>query len=428
MKYTKKFITYFSTIFLLSCSVSTNQPLETTDNTMAQSVKEQNSDKENYLKQIETMLEKYPEAQKNFVDWKPENQSAFELKQNLTQKLLKSKNLKISRAELEKASIETANFKPEAYRPVDFKKDQGNHMNKLTEWWYYNGQLTGTNGRKFGYEFCIFRATPLVYFAHVAVTDITNQKFYYIRDYFSPLKVKLKKETADVSFDNKQVIQQLGDFKYNIKGDVGNVKFNLTMDMEKGPLMINGNGLIDMPEGIDSYYYSLTKLKTSGTITENGAPVNVSGQSWMDHQWGNFFVLRTGWDWFSFQMEDGTEYNLFSFRNKQDVTLKQFVNVLDQNNRGASSMGFEVKRLDWWTSPNTGDLYVTKWEVNLPERKEKFIVEANNKDQEVHKTKPYDVAPSYWEGSCKITKILEDGTQVNGLGYIEHFSYKQKIN
>mgnify|MGYP001593412780 CR=1 FL=1 len=240
------------------------------------------------------------------------------------------------------------------------------------------------------------------------------------------LKIKTQKATADIAYDNQKIIQT-GEFSYKIDCEVGPFKLNFNLDMEKGPLLINGNGLIDMPEGTDSYYYSLTKLKTTGTLTENGRVMNVTGQSWMDHQWGNFIALLIGWDWFSFQMDDGTEYNLFSFRNKQDKTLKQFVNIFDAKNKSEHSYGFDIKRLEWWNSPNTSSLYVTKWQISIPQRKESFIIEATVPGQEVYSQKLYDVAPSYWEGSCKVTKKLENGTEVPGVAYVEHFAYKSKI-
>lgn len=414
------------TSILTSCNGWNNPNLPLTPQVQGQNVQDSSTERALIIKQAELMLEKYPEAKTAFLNWQPENNENLIFKQDLAKTLLKSNNNIISRNDLEKITGEQPLTGTELYSPINFSKDQGEHKNKLSEWWYYNGHLNTTTGKKYGYEFCFFRSTPVIYFAHVAITDENNQKFYFERKFYSPGIIKTSKTSATLAYE-KQTVQQTGDFSYKLQGEVGPFKFNLNLDMEKGPLVINGNGLIDMPEGTNSYYYSLTRLKTSGTITENGQTTPVTGQSWQDHQWGNFVTLRIGWDWFSLQMEDSTEYNLFSFRNKQDQTLKQFVNIIDDKSQASHTQGFKISRLEWWNSPETSDLYVTKWQVELPQRNEKFIIEANLPGQEVFSTSLYDIAPSYWEGSCKITKILADGTQVPGLGYIEHFSYQNKI-
>lgn len=314
----------------------------------------------------------------------------------------------------------------EAYKPVNFDTDQGNHPNKLAEWWYYTGHLKTSAGTPYGYELCFFRVAPVIYFAHVAVTDETHQKFTYERNFYRPSRVKLSRTRTDIRYDNQQS-EQNDRFGFKINGTVGPFNFDLTMKNQKEPLMINGNGLIDMPEGLDSYYYSLTRLTTEGTLTINGKKEPVTGQSWMDHQWGHFYALRIGWDWFSFQMEDGSEYNLFGFRRRNGQRLKRYVNLINSRNQPIHGEEFKIDRLQWWKSPKTGRLYVTKWKVTVPQTQEVFEIEAVQPDQEVAATKIYDVAPTYWEGRCQITKIRADGTRVPGFGYTEHMSYAQQM-
>jgi predicted secreted hydrolase len=413
---------------LTSCSSDIINPgQQLTGQVNSQSVQDAASDRSASLKQAEMILEKYPEAKSIFLDWKPENNESLDFKKDLARDLLNSAGNTISRSDLAKISETSQIAAIESYEPINFAKDQGEHKGKLSEWWYYNGHLSTAAGKKYGYELTFFRSTPFIYFAHVAVTDENNHKFNFVRKFYSPRDVKTSKTSGTLNFEN-QSVQQTGDFSYKLQAEAGPFKFNLNLDMEKGPLIINGNGLIDMPEGTNSYYYSLTRLKTQGTITENGQTAAVTGQSWQDHQWGNFVSLRIGWDWFSLQLQDNTEYNLFSFRNKRDQTLKQFVNVFDDKFQAShDSNGFTINRLDWWNSPDTSDLYVTKWQVELPQRNEKFIIEANVPGQEVFASQLYDIAPTYWEGSCKVTKIRADGTQVPGMAYVEHFPYQNKI-
>ena len=316
---------------------------------------------------------------------------------------------------------------PTGYHPINFSLDQGVHMNKLAEWWYYTGHLNTPDGTPYGYEICYFRVSPVILFAHLAVTDERNQRFSYERNFYLPSRVSFAKDKASISYGPIKS-EQTGPYDFSLNFPVaGKFKLNLNMHAEKEPLIINGDGLIDMPEGLDSYYYSLTRMKTSGTMEIDGKSVPVTGQSWMDHQWGHFVALRIGWDWFSFQMDDGSEYNLFGFRKRNGEKLERYVNGL-VGNQPLHGKDFRIERLNWWRSPKTGRNYVTRWRVTLPQTGEVFEVEAAVPDQEVAATKPYDIAPTYWEGRSKIVKIRPDGSRVKGLGYTEHFDYTQQIN
>ena len=48
--------------------------------------------------------------------------------------------------------------------------------------------------------------------------------------------------------------------------------------------------------GNASHYYSLTRMPTPGTVTLDGRAIEVTGQSWMDHEFGTSF-LETGAGW-----------------------------------------------------------------------------------------------------------------------------------
>ena len=49
-------------------------------------------------------------------------------------------------------------------RDWQFPRDHGAHPQFQTEWWYYTGVLAADNGRRFGYQFTIFRRalSPLI--------------------------------------------------------------------------------------------------------------------------------------------------------------------------------------------------------------------------------------------------------------------------
>ena len=71
---------------------------------------------------------------------------------------------------------------PSDSQPVGLPGDDGPHQ-RLTEWWYYTGHLIDDGGRRYGFEFVIFRAErgdfPVSWASHLAVTDETRETFHY---------------------------------------------------------------------------------------------------------------------------------------------------------------------------------------------------------------------------------------------------------
>ncbi len=73
----------------------------------------------------------------------------------------------------------------EAGYTLQFPRDHGNHPDYQIEWWYYTGNLSSDDGRRFGYQVTFFRigvdpapdnpsrwAVRDLFMAHLALTDI----------------------------------------------------------------------------------------------------------------------------------------------------------------------------------------------------------------------------------------------------------------
>ena len=68
--------------------------------------------------------------------------------------------------------------------------------------------------------------------------------------------------------------------------------------------------------GQTSHYYSLTRLRTIGSVGVGDAMMNVEGVSWMDHEFGSGELAENlvGWDWFSLQLDNGYEIMAYGLR------------------------------------------------------------------------------------------------------------------
>ena len=66
--------------------------------------------------------------------------------------------------------------------PSSCPRDDAPH-DRLTEWWYDTGHLRAADGRRFGFEYVVFRAErggfPVSWASHLALTDETGGAFHY---------------------------------------------------------------------------------------------------------------------------------------------------------------------------------------------------------------------------------------------------------
>ncbi len=328
-------------------------------------------------------------------------------------------------------------------RKFIFPQDHGPHPEFKTEWWYFTGNLTSEDNKKLGYQFTIFRTalsknknnrssdwnSNQIYMAHFAVTDISQDKFYFQERFsrdgnelagaqINPLKIWL---------ENWQVVQ-LGN-KYifdlpvlNIKAKTETSEINFNLESIK-PLVLQGDtGLSQKGQEIGnaSYYYSYTRLKTSGKIVLEGKKFNVNGFSWMDREWSTSALSENqkGWDWFALQLNDNTEIMYYQMR-KTDGTPDNFSKGVVVNQNGTSEI---IKKEEVtlnitkdWESPD-GTIYPSGWKLKIPSKNIDLNIYPAIKNQFM------DVTIIYWEGSVKI-EGTKNGSKINSRGYVELTGY-----
>jgi predicted secreted hydrolase len=101
-------------------------------------------------------------------------------------------------------------------------------------------------------------------------------------------------------------------------------------------------------------------------VVDHGVPVEVIGDSWMDHQWYNPLGLG-GWTWFSIQLSNNTQYMLYFIRDGQNQ-LAQVVatEVKDGRTIHLSPSAVSETPIGSWTSPVTGITYPSGWKITVP--------------------------------------------------------------
>lgn len=319
--------------------------------------------------------------------------------------------------------------------PVDF----GPHLEFQTEWWYYTGNLRAATGERFGFQFTIFRRalrpagavsssewrTDQIYMAHFTVSDPNNSKFYHEERYSrggAGLAGAVGTPRYHVWLENWQIQAQNDDATVTtIRADAGEFAVNLMLEQVKPPALQGDKGLSPKSEepGNASYYYSLSRLITAGTITLAGQSYAVSGHTWKDHEFSTSALGEgaQGWDWFGLIFDDNTEMMLGQIRMTDSSKEPAFGGLFiypDGRTRYLASGSFTITALDSWTSPHTGAVYPSGWHIVVDDSvvKRSLILTPIMKDQELHSG-----AIAYWEGAVDISG------DVTGYGYAELTGY-----
>jgi len=216
-----------------------------------------------------------------------------------------------------------------------------------------------------------------------------------------------------------------------LKAVADRFSFDLSLKSEKPPVIHGENGVSQKAEGVGraSHYISLTRLISSGSVILDGQRFAVDGTTWMDHE---FFTNQlapdqTGWDWFSLQLDNGSELMLYRLRRKDgSVDPYSSGTFIDPQGRGVhlAVHDFEATPGRIWTSPDTGGHYPVEWTVRVPALGLEVALSTRLADQEL--TAKLHSAPVYWEGAIDISGT-EKAKPVKGVGYLEMTGYAGPI-
>lgn len=331
-----------------------------------------------------------------------------------------------------------------APREFNFPRDHGPHPDYGMEWWYFTGNLDATDSRHFGYELTLFRiglspeppevgsdwAASQVFMGHFALTDVDGDKFY---DFERFSRQALGLAGADSTDDGFEVwledwsIQGDGQREptVKLKASEGDISVELSLASDR-PLVLQGERGFSQKSAEDgnaSYYYSATRMQTSGIVTVGEQDFAVQGSSWMDREWGTTALSsnQVGWDWFALQLSDGRDLMYYQLRQEGGVIDPFSSGTLvmpDGSSLHLAANDVQVVVLDTWTS-GTGNTYPARWLLKVPSTDLELEIIPFMADQEL------DVSIRYWEGAVKVGGS-DGGVPVQGQGYVELTGYAEK--
>jgi len=323
-----------------------------------------------------------------------------------------------------------------------FPRDHASHPDYRIEWWYYTGHLEA-RGRTFGYELTFFRvgvdrartasrsawAPHTLYLAHFAVTDERGGRFLF--------RERLRRPALDMAgADTARYRVWVDDWRAELSEDgrlhrleAEDEDAAIALDLVPlRPPVLHGRAGLSAKSGAPgnaSHYYSITRLDTRGRLRLGQETFDVRGTSWMDHEFGTTRLEseQAGWDWFSLQLDDGTDLMLYLLRRRDGSVDSVSAGTWMPPDRAATHLtreAFEVRATGRWKSPHSGAEYPQGWTIRLPGRGLVLDVEATVPDQELTTGSTGGVV--YWEGSVRV-KGTRDGKPVRGRGYAELTGY-----
>jgi len=319
--------------------------------------------------------------------------------------------------------------------PLSFPQDEGPHENRL-EWWYYSGHLQDEAGSEYGFHFVVFQSLNSL----ISGNSENGRGPTYVAQ-FGLTNVGTGGHIQDARFSSGEQPQsgpglsglRIADWSLSANPDLhtldvgtDGVGLSLSMTPSKPPALHNDIGWLAGPTTGWTYYYSRPRMAAEGTLELDGQRFTVSGDVWMDHQWGEFFVLGhpAGWQWFGIQLDDGTELMVTQTRNVDGDIDALYGSFIDADGSltsiGPNSGELELTTDGSWTSPHTGAEYPSGWVIKLPEEELQIEIYPVVDDQEIISTRPDSAI--YWEGKVSINGTRA-GNPVTGDGFVELTGY-----
>ncbi len=325
-------------------------------------------------------------------------------------------------------------------RRFAFPADHGPHPGFRTEWWYFTGNLEGAEGRRFGYQLTFFRVAlkpkPAVrlshwganevFMAHFALTDVAGKRFHFTERFSraalglagaggSPLAIRLEGWTAEETAANP--------WSTRLTAADGDVAIDLAV-RSVSPVILNGEEGLSRKgstPGNASYYYSIPRMATDGTVRIGPETFTVKGLSWLDREWSTSALEpgQVGWDWFALQLDDGRDVMFYRLR-RSDGSADPFSSgtLVAADGKSSHLNGDEVQleTVDWWQSPASGTRYPSHWRLRIPGEHLDLEILPRLDDQELL------ASFRYWEGAVTVKGM--GASSPDGTGYVELTGYE----
>ncbi len=348
----------------------------------------------------------------------------------------------------------------------DLQRDLRPRPAYRTNWWYYTGHLYARDGRRFGFQYTIFkienspnpredyRQAGVFYMVHAAVSDDAAGRYVFNETLqrFFPGIAGYEESTQTIFVENNTLRITEGGRRHELQLRTEEIELDLDLTSAGGPVYHGRNGASPKGTGADSYshYLSYTDLKPSkpGRLMlkrDGGRPEEYTitrAGVWMDIEFASNALAddQIGWDWLHTSLENGERFMLFRVRSDRGAHYYSGTYIAsDGRTITLTADHITLTPGATWASPRSGAVYPVYWTVRVrlpgtgekPDREYELNVEPWFAAQEAGSRLS---GTSYWEGAVDVTatvRTLESNAatsrEVRGLGYLELTGYGESM-
>jgi predicted secreted hydrolase len=169
-------------------------------------------------------------------------------------------------------------------------------------------------------------------------------------------------------------------------------------------------------------------MPTRGTLTIDGERYAVTGESWMDHEFGTSFLEQEqqGWDWLSMQLGDGRELMLYQLRRgdgSRDPRSSGTLVERDGRTIHLTADDFTLTAAGSMYRAPSSATYPIRWSIGVPQARMMLDVTTPMDNQELSTE---GAGVHYWEGMIDVTGTVA-GAPITGRGYLEMTGYRGSL-
>lgn len=318
---------------------------------------------------------------------------------------------------------------------LTFPNDEGYHPGNNVEWWYTTGHVTGdSTGNDYSYMLTFFRFDTTILgmtFQGFRVFNLANDDagtFFPETlpvSTYSTLAQTHMEIKAPVGFllqtHNEEFVTRkdsagnLIPFEYHVQASQANGSIDMNYRSLVRPLILE-NGFFYQGSTGFTYYYSLTKIEITGTITVDGVTETVHGTGWIDRQWGEFNPFYgEKYEWFSLQLSNGMAMNVWHIFDENnsvpDEPSYRLCSVLVNDSTDWELHDFQFTRLQYNWLPDSQRCYSRSWRLQYQN-----IIDVTFTT--LHTNSEVLLPFRFFEGATSVTGTVY-GQPVTGTGFAE---------
>jgi predicted secreted hydrolase len=284
---------------------------------------------------------------------------------------------------------------------VQFPRDHFGHSAASIEWWYFTALVHDRAGTPYSVFFTLFSSNgglvPVAQVRNLATGGVVGHSEQLVPGRVGPAPV-------DVSAGDSRLRYVPGSNTWLFSVTSPGLQVSLSERPEK-PYALHGRGtgVIRQSPSASSHYYSATRMRATGTMRVRGKTVGLAGESWFDHQWGDYRddPSAFNWDWFSCRFDDHTELMLYQFRDRRTgrpLPRSGSGTFVGRDGTTIAVDAFQATS-EGGTLHAAGRRWPLDWRLRVPKLRLSESVRSLLRDQLVRNA----VVPTFWEGVARAT-------------------------